>query len=51
MTLPALHGYRRDDGRKGIQVAAIYSMDDIKITTGVNYSKLGDADLGDGVFR
>ncbi|MBK4217817.1 outer membrane protein transport protein [Paracoccus caeni] len=31
------------NGRKGITVAAIYTMDNIKITTGINYSKLGDA--------
>ena len=36
------------DGRKGIQVAAIYTIDNIKISTGINYSKLGDADLGVG---
>ena len=31
------------NGRKGITLAAIYTMDNIKITTGINYSKLGDA--------
>lgn len=31
------------NGRKGITLAAIYTMDAIKITTGVNYSRLGDA--------
>ncbi|MDS9467223.1 outer membrane protein transport protein [Paracoccus sp. MBLB3053] len=36
------------DGRKGVQVAAIYTMDNIKVSTGINYSKLGDADLGVG---
>ncbi|MBM3605462.1 MAG: aromatic hydrocarbon degradation protein [Alphaproteobacteria bacterium] len=30
-------------GRKGVTLAAIYTMDNIKITTGVNYSRLGDA--------
>lgn len=36
------------NGRKGITVAAIYTMDNIKITTGINYTKLGDATLGVG---
>lgn len=31
------------NGRRGITLAAIYTMDNIKITTGVNYSRLGDA--------
>lgn len=31
------------NGRKGITLAAIYTMDNIKVTTGINYSKLGDA--------
>lgn len=31
------------NGRKGITLAAIYTMDNMKITTGINYSKLGDA--------
>lgn len=31
------------NGRKGITLAAIYTMDNLKITTGVNYTKLGDA--------
>lgn len=31
------------NGRKGITLAAIYTMDNIRITTGINYSKLGDA--------
>jgi long-subunit fatty acid transport protein len=31
------------NGRKGITLAAIYTMDQIKITTGINYTKLGDA--------
>ena len=34
------------NGRKAITVAAIYTMDNIKISTGINYTKLGDADLG-----
>ncbi|MBV0893162.1 outer membrane protein transport protein [Paracoccus sp. Z118] len=36
------------DGRKGVSLAAIYTMDSLKITTGVSYVKLGDADLGVG---
>ncbi|MCF3972715.1 OmpP1/FadL family transporter [Paracoccus salsus] len=31
------------NGRKGITLAAIYTRDNMKITTGVNYTKLGDA--------
>ncbi|WP_265499606.1 OmpP1/FadL family transporter [Paracoccus beibuensis] len=31
------------NGRKGITLAAIYSQGPIKITTGINYTKLGDA--------
>lgn len=31
------------NGRKGISLAAIYTRDNIKITTGVNYTKLGDS--------
>ncbi|MDB6176015.1 outer membrane protein transport protein [Paracoccus sp. Z330] len=31
------------NGRMGITLAAIYTMDNMKITTGINYSKLGDA--------
>ncbi|MDT1063467.1 outer membrane protein transport protein [Paracoccus sp. CPCC 101403] len=31
------------NGRKGVTVAAIYTMDQIKITTGISYMKLGDA--------
>lgn len=31
------------NGRKGITVAAVYTMDNFKVTTGVNYSRLGDA--------
>lgn len=31
------------NGRKGITLAAIYTLDNMKITTGVNYSKLGNA--------
>lgn len=30
-------------GRKGVTLAAIYTMDNLKVTTGVNYTKLGDA--------
>ncbi|MFC3571103.1 outer membrane protein transport protein [Paracoccus sp. TOH] len=36
------------NGRKAVTLAAIYSMDNIKITTGINYTKLGDATLGVG---
>lgn len=36
------------NGRKGITLAAIYTMDNVKITTGINYTKLGDATLGIG---
>lgn len=31
------------NGRKGITLAAIYTMDNLKITTGINYTKLGNA--------
>lgn len=36
------------NGRKGVTLAAVYTMDNIKITTGINYTKLGDATLGVG---
>ncbi|WP_405405867.1 OmpP1/FadL family transporter [Paracoccus sp. Ld10] len=36
------------NGRKGVTLAAIYTMDNLKITTGINYTKLGDAELGIG---
>lgn len=36
------------NGRKAVTLAAIYTMDNLKITTGINYTKLGDADLGIG---
>lgn len=36
------------NGRKGVTLAAIYTMDNIKITTGINYSKLGGTTLGVG---
>lgn len=36
------------NGRKGITLAAIYTQDNIKVTTGVNYSKLGGSTLGVG---
>ncbi len=36
------------NGRKGVTLAAVYTMDNIKIATGINYSKLGDATLGVG---
>nr|WP_255522120.1 outer membrane protein transport protein [Paracoccus sp. NBH48] len=31
------------NGRLGLTLAAVYTMDNMKITTGINYSKLGDA--------
>ena len=31
------------NGRKGVTLAAIYTRDNVKVTTGINYSKLGDA--------
>ncbi|GLK62586.1 aromatic hydrocarbon degradation protein [Paracoccus kondratievae] len=31
------------NGRKGVSVAAIYTRDNLKVTTGVSYIKLGDA--------
>jgi long-subunit fatty acid transport protein len=31
------------NGRRGISLAAVYTMDNLKITTGVNYTRLGDA--------
>ncbi|WEF23435.1 outer membrane protein transport protein [Paracoccus sp. S3-43] len=36
------------NGRKAVTLAAIYTMDNLKITTGINYTKLGDARLGVG---
>lgn len=36
------------NGRKAVTLAAIYTMDNFKITTGINYTKLGDATLGVG---
>lgn len=36
------------NGRKGITLAAIYTMDNIKISTGINYSKVGGTTLGVG---
>ncbi len=36
------------NGRKSITAAAIYTMDNIKVSTGINYTKLGDAELGVG---
>lgn len=36
------------NGRKAVTLAAIYTMDNIKITTGINYTKLGEARLGVG---
>lgn len=37
------------NGRKGVTLAAIYTRDNMKITTGINYTKLGGGDLGVGV--
>ena len=52
MKLPADRGIvsplAPTNGRKGITLAAIYTMDNMKITTGINYTKLGDAVLGVG---
>ncbi|WP_304617463.1 OmpP1/FadL family transporter [Paracoccus sp. (in: a-proteobacteria)] len=31
------------NGRRGITLAAVYTMDNFKVTTGINYSKLGSA--------
>lgn len=31
------------NGRRGVTLAAVYTQDAIKVTTGVNYTKLGDA--------
>ncbi|UXU75255.1 MULTISPECIES: OmpP1/FadL family transporter [unclassified Paracoccus (in: a-proteobacteria)] len=36
------------NGRKGVTLAAVYTRDNMKITTGINYTKLGDATLGVG---
>lgn len=36
------------NGRKAITLAAVYTMDKLKVTTGINYTKLGDGDLGVG---
>ncbi|MGR3749031.1 MULTISPECIES: outer membrane protein transport protein [unclassified Paracoccus (in: a-proteobacteria)] len=36
------------NGRKAVTLAAIYTRDNIKVTTGINYTKLGGADLGVG---
>ena len=36
------------NGRKAVTLAAIYTRDNLKVTTGINYTKLGDADLGIG---
>ena len=33
------------NGRKAITLAAIYTQDQLKITTGINYTKLGGGDL------
>jgi len=31
------------DGKKGVTLAAVYTKDNMKITTGINYTKLGDS--------
>ena len=36
------------NGRKGITLAAIYGMDKMKVTVGLNYTRLGDARLETG---
>lgn len=36
------------NGRKAVTLAAIHTMDQLKITAGINYTRLGDADLGIG---
>lgn len=36
------------NGRKAVTLAAIYTRDNMKITTGLNYTKLGGGDLGVG---
>ena len=36
------------EGRKGITLAAIYTQDNLKITTGVSYVKLSQSDVGVG---
>ncbi|MDO5641350.1 MAG: outer membrane protein transport protein [Paracoccus sp. (in: a-proteobacteria)] len=36
------------NGRKGVTLAAVYTQDRMKVTTGINYSKLGDTPLGVG---
>jgi long-subunit fatty acid transport protein len=36
------------NGRKGVTLAGIYTMDNIKITTGINYTRLGGSDVGIG---
>lgn len=36
------------NGRKGVTLAAIYTMDNLRITTGINYTRLGGSDLGIG---
>lgn len=36
------------NGRKAITLAAIYTMDNVKISTGINYTKLGGTTLGVG---
>lgn len=36
------------NGRKAVTLAAVYTQDQFKITTGINYTKLGGGDLGVG---
>jgi long-chain fatty acid transport protein len=40
---PAVSPLAPADGRKGLSLAAIYSRDNVKVTTAINYTKLGDA--------
>jgi long-subunit fatty acid transport protein len=36
------------NGRRGVTLAAVYTRDNMKITTGINYTKLGDAQAETG---
>ena len=40
---PAVSPLAPTDGRIGATLAAVYTVDNMKITTGINYSQLGDA--------
>ncbi len=37
------------NGRKAVTLAAIYTRDNMKITTGINYTRVGGSDLGVGL--